>query len=213
MLQRQVLDLLASKATAVMTNVPGPNLPLYMAGSRLKQMMFWVPQSGDIGVGLSILSYAGSVQFGLITDKELCRDPQAIIDRFAPEFENLVHAVLLMPWDSDVPAEMARRSLEAADHLSHREGSEEQAAAKAAAQAEIAVGRPELQLPASRAAGKKSRAKSPVVIKTVAAKGRGAKARLTSAAAGAGSSNGSNGRGVPAGLRKRKSAFAAARGR
>jgi diacylglycerol O-acyltransferase / wax synthase len=220
MLQRQVLDLLASKATAVMTNVPGPNQPLYMAGSRLKQMMFWVPQSGDIGVGLSILSYAGSVQFGLITDKKLCRDPQAIIDRFAPEFENLVHAVLLMPWDSDVPAEMARRSLEAtealaqaADHLSHRDGSEEQAAAKAAAQAEVALGGPELQLPTSRAAGKKSRAKSPVVIKTVAAKGSGAKARLTSAAAGAGSSNGSNGRGVPAGLRKRKSAFAAARGR
>jgi WS/DGAT/MGAT family acyltransferase len=97
MVQKQVLDLLASKATAVMTNVPGPQQALYMAGSRMKQMMFWVPQSGDIGMGVSILSYGGAVQFGLITDKKLCRDPQAIIDRFAPEFENLVHAVLLMP--------------------------------------------------------------------------------------------------------------------
>ena len=45
--------------------------------------MFWVPQSGDIGVGVSILTYAGGVQFGLITDAQLCPDPQAIIDRFA----------------------------------------------------------------------------------------------------------------------------------
>ena len=57
--QTQVLDLLAKKATAVMTNVPGPQLPLYMAGARLDQMMFWVPQSGDIGMGVSILSYNG----------------------------------------------------------------------------------------------------------------------------------------------------------
>ena len=122
--QKQVLDLLARKATAVMTNVPGPQHQLYMAGAPLKQIMFWVPQSGDIGVGVSILSYAGAVQFALITDKKICKDPQAIIDRFRPEFENLVHAVLLMPWDDEADPELASRSLaataalaDAADHL------------------------------------------------------------------------------------------------
>ena len=30
-------------------------------------MMFWVPQSGDIGMGVSILSYDGAVQFGVVT--------------------------------------------------------------------------------------------------------------------------------------------------
>ena len=49
--QQQMLDLLANKATAVMTNVPGPQEPLYLAGARLRQIMFWVPQSGDIGHG------------------------------------------------------------------------------------------------------------------------------------------------------------------
>ena len=85
--QDKLFDLLLSRATAVMTNVPGPQQPLYLAGSKLKQMMFWVPQSGNIGMGVSILSFNGEVHFGLITDAALTPDPEAIIARFAPEFE------------------------------------------------------------------------------------------------------------------------------
>jgi diacylglycerol O-acyltransferase / wax synthase len=95
--QRQVLDILSRKATAVMTNVPGPQAPLYLAGTKVKQMLFWVPQSGDIGLGVSILSYNGGVQFGVITDTELCDDPQSIIDGFEPEFNKLVFALSLLP--------------------------------------------------------------------------------------------------------------------
>jgi diacylglycerol O-acyltransferase len=95
--QTRLLDLLAKKATAVMTNVPGPQTPLYMAGGKLSQMMFWVPQSGDIGMGVSILSYNGGVQFGLVTDKSLVEDPQSIVDRFRPEFEKLLLCMLLSP--------------------------------------------------------------------------------------------------------------------
>ncbi len=122
LLQKQVLDLLASKATAVMTNVPGPQHALYMAGGRLRQMMFWVPQSGDIGVGVSILSYDGGVQFGLVTDKKLCPRPQAIIERFAPEFEKLLYAVLLAPWDDEVDPQVAERSLAATEVLAQAAG-------------------------------------------------------------------------------------------
>ena len=99
--QTQVLDLLAKKATAVMTNVPGPQLPLYMAGARLDQMMFWVPQSGDIGMGVSILSYNGGVQLGLVTDGGLVPDPARIVERFEPEFDRLLLAVLMCPRDVD----------------------------------------------------------------------------------------------------------------
>lgn len=84
-----ILNLFARKATAVMTNVPGPREPLKFCGSTLKQTMFWVPQSGDIGMGVSILSYGGGVQFGLITDSTLCPDPHGIISRFEPEFKKL----------------------------------------------------------------------------------------------------------------------------
>ncbi|MFM8899506.1 MAG: wax ester/triacylglycerol synthase family O-acyltransferase [Burkholderiales bacterium] len=96
--QDALLGLFAKKATAVMTNVPGPAKALTFCGSTLKQTLFWVPQSGDIGVGVSILSYAGGVQFGLITDRALCPDPQHIIDRFEPEFQKLLLLTLMLPW-------------------------------------------------------------------------------------------------------------------
>ena len=90
-----LFDLLLSRATAVMTNVPGPQQPLYLAGSEMKQIMFWVPQAHDIGMGVSILSFNGRVQFGLITDAAMVPDPQAIIARFRPEFEKLLYHVLM----------------------------------------------------------------------------------------------------------------------
>ena len=96
--QDAILGLFAKKATAVMTNVPGPAVPLRFCGATLRQTMFWVPASGDIGVGVSILSYGGGVQFGLVTDEALCADPQAIIDRFEPEFEKLLLVALMLPW-------------------------------------------------------------------------------------------------------------------
>jgi diacylglycerol O-acyltransferase / wax synthase len=96
--QAALLNTFAKKATAVMTNVPGPGVAMKLCGSTLRQTMFWVPQSGDIGMGVSILSYAGGVQFGLITDKKLCPDPQAIIARFAPEFEKLLLVTMMLPW-------------------------------------------------------------------------------------------------------------------
>ena len=103
--QQQVLDLLANKATAVMTNVPGPKDAIYLAGAKLTQPLFWVPQSGDIGLGVSILSYDGGVQVGLMTDSRLVADPQRIIDGFASEFEKLLMLVLMVPWDRlDDPA-------------------------------------------------------------------------------------------------------------
>ena len=98
LLQDQLVTVLARNATAVMTNVPGPQQPLYMAGARIERFMFWVPQSGDIGMGVSILSYDGEVQFGLITDRRLCPDPEHVISRFLPEFEKLVLTTLLSPW-------------------------------------------------------------------------------------------------------------------
>ena len=97
--QQQILDLLSSKATAVMTNVPGPQQARFLAGAELKQQMFWVPQSGDIGLGVSILSYNGKVQFGLITDKGLVNDPELIVERFGVEFEKLLWLVLMEPWE------------------------------------------------------------------------------------------------------------------
>lgn len=115
LVQDMLLDMLANKTTAVMTNVPGPQQARYFCGAKMKQSMFWVPQSGDIGMGVSILSYDGQVQFGLITDAGLVPDPERVIERFKPEFEKLLYVVLMEPWDSPVSAADFERKLAAVE--------------------------------------------------------------------------------------------------
>jgi diacylglycerol O-acyltransferase / wax synthase len=100
-LQEQVTQLLGANASAVMTNVPGPAHPLYFAGKRIVEQDFWVPQSGGIGMGISILSYDGRIQFGLITDAGLVPDPDRIVARFGDEFDKLMWLALMSPWVED----------------------------------------------------------------------------------------------------------------
>ncbi len=97
--QAQAVRLLGKKATAVITNVPGPQHPLYFCGCQIAEMMFWVPQAGQVGMGVSILSYNDRVHFGLITDQKLVKDPEAIISRFSHEFEKLLLLTMMEPWD------------------------------------------------------------------------------------------------------------------
>jgi WS/DGAT/MGAT family acyltransferase len=110
-LQKPALELLSRKASAVATNVPGPQVPLYLCGVPVREMMFWVPQSGSIGMGISILSYSGSVYFGLIADTKLVPDPDSIIARFGPELEKLLLIALMHESDEPITAESAERVL------------------------------------------------------------------------------------------------------
>ncbi len=94
-IQRPALEMFSRKATAVATNVPGPQMPLYLAGCRIREQMFWVPQTGTIGMGISILSYNGFVHFGLIVDKKNVPTPDLIVRQFAPELEKLTLLTLM----------------------------------------------------------------------------------------------------------------------
>ena len=91
-IEDQVVNIFESKATMVLTNVPGPKVPLYLAGLRIRDAMFWVPQAGHLGLGISILSYDGHVNIGVISDAGLIPDPETIAARFAVEFEEMLHA-------------------------------------------------------------------------------------------------------------------------
>ncbi|MBK8987273.1 MAG: wax ester/triacylglycerol synthase family O-acyltransferase [Chloroflexi bacterium] len=92
-LQAQSVSMFASKATAVMTNVPGPPIPLYLAGKKIENLMFWVPQAGRVALGISILSYAGKVYLGVNTDAGLVPNPDEIIEGFYEEFDALLELV------------------------------------------------------------------------------------------------------------------------
>ncbi len=93
----QILDLalyiFGRKATAVMTNVPGPRAPLIFAGRECDSILFWVPQSGKLGMGVSILSYNGWVRVGLATDVGLVPDPESILAHYADALRELGDAL------------------------------------------------------------------------------------------------------------------------
>ena len=90
----QIVNIFGTKATAVATNVPGPREPTFLAGSVVDNMMFWVPQSGKLGLGVSIISYAGKVTLGVSVDKGLIPDPHRILDGFYREFDALMELVV-----------------------------------------------------------------------------------------------------------------------
>ncbi|MET0231871.1 MAG: WS/DGAT domain-containing protein, partial [Rhodanobacteraceae bacterium] len=88
-----------------------PQQPLYLAGVEVRELMYWVPQTGSIGLGLSILSYNGKVYFGVIGDGKRVRDPDAIVRRFGEEFEKLTLIVLMEDWSEDFAAPDAAATL------------------------------------------------------------------------------------------------------
>jgi len=89
-LAKKAAHFLANKSTAVLTNVPGPKTQLYLAGKKIKNMMFWVPRIGQVGHGISIISYNNSVTIGVATDASLVNDPEEILQAFEDEFYNVV---------------------------------------------------------------------------------------------------------------------------
>ncbi|MFQ5436860.1 MAG: wax ester/triacylglycerol synthase family O-acyltransferase, partial [Anaerolineae bacterium] len=91
--QQNLVPMFGAKSTAVMTNVPGPPVPLYLAGSEISEIMFWVPQSGRVALGISILSYASKVFLGVATDVGLVPDPETIVDGFYEEYDDLMAMV------------------------------------------------------------------------------------------------------------------------
>lgn len=88
-----IVNIFGSKATAVMTNVPGPRQRVYFAGAPITQLMFWVPQSGRLGIGVSILSYNNEVLLGVATDQGLIPDPDRIVALFHEEINALYDLV------------------------------------------------------------------------------------------------------------------------
>jgi diacylglycerol O-acyltransferase / wax synthase len=67
----------------VVTNVPGPQIPLYLAGKRMIDTFPMVPLAKNQGLGIALLSYAGRINFGLVGDYDLLWD----LDDFADDVQ------------------------------------------------------------------------------------------------------------------------------
>jgi diacylglycerol O-acyltransferase len=85
----------SAKASLAASNLRGPDRPLYLAGAPIAQLLFWVPQAGSIGTGVSMFSYQEDVQFAVIADRQLIPEPNELITIIQTEFDRLVFLVLL----------------------------------------------------------------------------------------------------------------------
>ena len=81
-----------TKATLVFTNVAGPRQPLYLAGSAVDRMIFWVPHPGNLAMGISIFSYDNKVTLGIVADAGLVPNPERITTEFGQEFTRMLAA-------------------------------------------------------------------------------------------------------------------------
>ena len=88
-LYRASIDLLANRAIGVLTNVPGPQLTLYVVGQKVEGMMGWAPLTADQVMSFTIYSYDGKVFVGIAADAGLVPDHEQIVDGFADAFRRL----------------------------------------------------------------------------------------------------------------------------
>ena len=87
--EKLAVDMFAAKGSMVVTNVPGPRQPVYLAGSELRGVMVWAPMSGSVAMSVSILSYNGRVSVGVMSDAGLVPDPERIARGFERELRKL----------------------------------------------------------------------------------------------------------------------------
>jgi len=89
--RQPLADLFYRKASAVVSNVRGTRETRYLAGCRITGQMFWVPQAGDIGLGVSVVSYAGQVQFGIVADEAVMSLPDRFLADCLQELDAFPH--------------------------------------------------------------------------------------------------------------------------
>ncbi len=76
----------------VVTNLPGPPVPLYFRGGMVAEMVPIVPLGGNLTVGVAVLSYAGRLCLAFHADAAACPDVQTMVEATRLAFDDLAEA-------------------------------------------------------------------------------------------------------------------------
>ena len=77
-------------STSIVTNVPGPQFPLYMMGARLLEAFPIVPLTRNLTVVVGILSYDGTLHFGLWADRDAFADLEVLAGGIEDAFAEML---------------------------------------------------------------------------------------------------------------------------
>ena len=81
-LAAKITSFLARKESCIASNVPGPQTALTVKGSLLKYATFFPPHKENLGVSLSLFTYAGQVIIGVQGDVSVLPDPEIVVEEF-----------------------------------------------------------------------------------------------------------------------------------
>ncbi len=100
----RILSLAAKRLSAstspynlMVTNIPGPQIPLYMRGGLLEKMYGYVPLVENTGLGIALMSYNGVLNWGFNADYELLPDLSEFVACVVKSFEELQSAAGITP--------------------------------------------------------------------------------------------------------------------
>jgi len=88
----------------VVTNVPGPQLPLYTLGARMLEVFPHVPLVDNLGLGVALMSYDGKLCWGFNADYDLVPDLDRFVTNIVESFEELRE--LTVPLEADESEEI-----------------------------------------------------------------------------------------------------------
>lgn len=89
-----VTSMVANKTVGVLTNVPGPRAPMFLAGTEVTGILGWVPTAADQSLGVCIFSYNGNVSMGITSDAVLLPDPDRLAELIKDAFDELADRTL-----------------------------------------------------------------------------------------------------------------------
>jgi diacylglycerol O-acyltransferase len=116
----------------VISNVPGPNIPLYSAGARVLGIWPMGPITDGAGLNITVMSYMGSVNFGLVACREVAPDLDALAGYISESLENLLKAAsaVAQPASSAAKAAAKPRAKPAARPATKAKASRKKASAR-----------------------------------------------------------------------------------
>jgi hypothetical protein len=90
----EIIALSIDRHVAVVTNLPGPSVDVSINGSKVVDMLTWVPTVSKVGIGISFFTYAGSVKAGVNSDVAVMKEPRRMLQLLHEELQTLAATVL-----------------------------------------------------------------------------------------------------------------------